>query len=66
MATQTPTDDKRWLTADQLRELTAGEPDSGPPPPPLHRTEETTSRGPLAFGVATALLALVALVLVLV
>ena len=64
MATQTPTDDKRWLSAAELRELAAAAPESGPPPSPLDRTDETSPR-PLAVGVGMALLALLVVAVVL-
>jgi hypothetical protein len=64
MAMETPTRDKRWLNADELRKLTAAEPEAGPPPAPVHRSEEPRSRTWPAVGVAALLLVLVVAALV--
>lgn len=57
MASETPTRNDRWLSADELRKLAAAEPESGPPPAPLHRTPKTQPRRPIAFGMAALALA---------
>jgi hypothetical protein len=61
---ETPTRNKGWLSADELRKLAAVEPESGPPPAPVHRTDERRSRPPLAFGVVALLLAALVVALV--
>jgi len=66
MATETPTREERWLSADELRRVAAVEPEAGPAPPPVHRTEERPSRWPLWLATAATLLALLAIVLVVV
>jgi hypothetical protein len=64
MAVETPTRDKRWLSADELRKVAAVEPESGPAPAPVHRTDEPRSRAPLAFGAVALLLAALVVALV--
>lgn len=50
MATESRTRDERWLSADDIRKLTAAEPEAGPAPPPVHRTDERPSRRRCAAG----------------
>jgi len=64
MATETRNRDERWLSADELRRLAAAEPDAGPPPPPVHRTDESPARRPLGLAVGAALLAVLVIALV--
>jgi hypothetical protein len=59
MPTETPTRNDRWLSADELRRLTAAEPEAGPPPAPVHQSEEPRSRTWPAVGVAALVLVLV-------
>jgi len=62
MATDTRNRDARWLSADELRRLAAAEPDAGPPPPPVHRTDESPARRPLGLAVGAALLAVLVMI----
>ena len=64
MATETRTREEHWLSADELRKLTAAEPDAGPAPPPVPRTDERPSRWPLWLAIAAALLAMLVIALV--
>ena len=64
MATEPRTRDERWLSADELRKLAAVEPEAGPAPPPVHRTDERPSRWPLWLATATLLLAMLMIALV--
>jgi hypothetical protein len=63
VATDTPTRNDRWLSADELREI-APQPESGPPPAPLHRTPETRSPRPVVFAVTAVMLAALFVVVV--
>jgi hypothetical protein len=63
MATQTPKRREAWLSAEQLRKLTAADPDEAAAPPP--RTDEPRSSRPRAFAIGLALLAVAVIVLLL-